>query len=131
MKKLFFLLTISVFLFSCIPDGVVVPETVLSPPQWFVGNWSHSDSSGVIEKVTVNENNVTVENFDDNISINYKDYFNRNKMEVKEMINHNISYGFEYLEDNEMKLINFAVIGNNEVRFVDENGPTHKTYIKE
>ena len=78
--------------------------------------------------MTVSSSNVIVENLEMNSTFNYIDYFNKIKSNSQKKVNHNITYGFEYVEDGEMKLVNFGVIGDQEVRFMNENGPTHKTY---
>ena len=131
MKKFSYLLSITLFIFSCKPEDSVTPDLVLNPPDWFIGTWNHSDSSSIVEKMTVSSSNVIVENLEMNSTFNYIDYFKQNKIEFTEKVNHNITYGFEYVEDGEMKLVNFGVIGDREVRFMNENGPTHKTYTKE
>lgn len=118
MKKLLFFLSISVFIFSCRPD-------------WFIGTWNHSDSSTVLKKMTVIFSNLIIENLQKASSIDYIDYFSQKKIEFTEKANHNISNGFEYFEDNEMKLVNFGVIVDGEVCFMTENGPTLETYNKE
>jgi len=131
MKKLLFFLSISVFIFSCRPDDTEIPAQVLNPPDWFIGTWNHSDSSTVLKKMTVSSSNLIIENLQNASSIDYIDYFRQNKIEFTEKANHNISYGFEYFEDNEMKLVNFGVIGDGEVHFMTENGPPLETYNKE
>lgn len=131
MKKLLFFLSISVFIFSCRPDDTEIPAPVLNPPDWFIGTWNHSDSSTVLKKMTVIFSNLIIENLQKTSSIDYIDYFRQNKIEFTEKANHNISNGFEYFEDNEMKLVNFGVIVDGEVCFMTENGPTLETYNKE
>ena len=79
----------------------------------------------------VSSSNLIIENLQNASSIDYIDCFRQNKIDFIEKVNHNISYGFEFFEDNEMKLVNFGVIGDGEVRFMTENGPTLETYTKE
>ena len=81
--------------------------------------------------MTVIFSNLIIENLQKASSIDYIDYFRQNKIEFTEKANHNISNGFEYFEDNEMKLVNFGVIVDGEVCFMTENGPTLETYNKE
>ena len=131
MKKLFFILSVSTLIYSCKPEHYATPDPILSPPQWFVGEWNYSDSTGILERMTVSETNLIIQSVESNSTMDYIDYFKTNDISYKEMFNHNISYGFEYSENNVVKEINFGIIGDNEVRFMDENGPTLKTFKKE
>lgn len=131
MKKLLFMLSISTLIYSCKPEHFETPDPTLNPPQWFVGQWNYSDSTGILERMTVSEKNLIIQSVESNLTMDYIDYFKTNNISYREMFNHNISYGFEYSEKNVVKEINFGIIGDNEVRFMDENGPTLKTFKKE
>lgn len=131
MKKIVYFLAFSLLIFACKPEPIALPDPVLNPPNWFIGQWNHYDSTGVLEKLTVSETNLIIDNFNNNASINYTNFFKENDVYFTEKLNHNISYGFEYSENNEVKLVNFGIIGDRKIRFINENGPTLKTYVKE
>ena len=58
------ILALPIFLFSCKPDKEPInPEPSMTPPEWLIGSWLHSDSTGVTEKMIVSRDDIVLERF--------------------------------------------------------------------
>ena len=133
MNKIILILLVVTF-FSCdkTPESAK-PEPSLSPPQWFIGTWNHSDSTGVIESLIVSEKDVVVERFTSSgkLTTSYVDSCKTNSIELKDFVKYNAYYNLEFTDENEnVYLMYFAKIAYDEVRFLNHIRPTPKTYTR-
>ena len=134
MKTLIPLLTLFVFLFSCKPNEIVKPEPSMSPPEWLIGSWLHSDSTSVTEKMIVSEDDIVLERFisTGKTSLSYIDSCKTNDLELSDYIKYNSYYNLEFTnKDKEISLIYYAKISGSEIRVINEVSPTPKTFLKE
>ncbi|MDB0006648.1 hypothetical protein N9E30_01710 [Flavobacteriales bacterium] len=129
------ILALSIFLFSCKPDKEPVkPEPSMTPPEWLIGSWLHSDSTGVTEKMIVSTDDIVLERFvsTGKTSLSYIDSCKTNDLELSDYIKYNSYYNLEFTDKNkETNLVYYAKIGGSEIRVINEVSPTPKTFLKE
>ena len=134
MKQFLPITLIFLFLFSCKDPVIIEPELSMSPPEWLMGNWLHSDSTGIIEKMIVLEDDIVIEYFKntDKITTSVIDSCKVNDLELSDYVKYNSYYNLEFTSnDDSISLIYYAKISALEIRVINELSPTPKTYRME
>jgi len=135
MKKLFPLIVFILFIFSCKPIEIVEPEPSMSPPEWLIGNWLHSDSTTVVEKMIVSDDDIVLERFPSTgkTSMSVIDSCKTNNITLSDYIKYNSYYSLEFTKENEdsVHIIYYAKISDAEIRVITEVSPTPKTYTRQ
>lgn len=129
------LFSLAFVLYSCDPnEKAATPDPSITPPDWIRGSWIHTDSTDYSEKLIITENDIVLERYlsTGKTSVSYIDSCKTHKISVEDKTRDNTYYSMEFSSNNEeINIIYFAKIANNEIRLINEESLTPITFKKE